>query len=67
MGVCHYEVVCESDSDDDDDDDAILRYYSENPSDLRAALVQLLQREVDHDKDSYYLFSTLVDHHKDSY
>ena len=41
--------VWECDSDDDDDDDAILRYYSENPSDLRAALVQLLQREVDHD------------------
>ena len=40
----------ESDSDDDDEDDAILRYYSGNPSDLRAALVQLLQREVDHDK-----------------
>ena len=60
--------VWECDSDDDDDDDgAILRHYSENPSDLRAALVQLLQREVDHDKDSHYLFSTLVDHHKDSY
>ena len=53
--------------DSEDDDDALNRHYSGNPSDLRAALVQLLQREVDHDKDSHYLFSTLADHHKDSY
>ena len=66
VGICPNEKVWEYDS-DDDDNDAILRHYSENPSDLRAALVQLLQREVNHDKDSYHLFSTLADHHKDSY